>query len=76
MSLFESLKDVGKLLVGDSGKASIDNPVFKLHYGWTVSFLLAFSILLSLSQVKKKENEKAMMTFLVRRRSHRLHRAA
>jgi len=51
MSLFDNLKDVGKLLMGESDKASIDNAVFKLHYGWTVSGLLAFSVLLSLSQV-------------------------
>jgi hypothetical protein len=50
MSLYDTLKDISdKLIVQNTVK--IDHFIFKLHYVWTVTLLLSFSVLLSLSQV-------------------------
>ncbi len=50
MSLFDSLSGLKTQLL-DEDAIRTDNLVFRLHYRWTVTFLLAFSVLLSLSQV-------------------------
>ena len=54
MSLFDSFKDVATKLLGDwsAPGVKIDNWVFGLHYRWTVTMMVVFSVLLSMSQVK------------------------
>ncbi|TRY75746.1 hypothetical protein TCAL_11109 [Tigriopus californicus] len=49
MSLVDSLKDI-HLSILPQDPVKIDTFVFRLHYFWTVSFILVFSVLLSLSQ--------------------------
>ena len=53
MSLFDSLKDLVSKIAG-VGELSVDNVVFKLHRIATVVILLAFSVVVSLGQVRKQ----------------------
>ena len=53
MSLFDTLKDLGSKIF-DVGELAVDNFVFKLHRIVTVVLLLAFSVVTSLGQVKRK----------------------
>lgn len=50
MSLFDSIKDVGGRILAKDPVVT-DNFVFSLHHLWTVTLLITFSVLLSLSQV-------------------------
>ena len=52
MSLFDGLQVVREKLF-DFAEVNTDNIIFKLHHTVTVGLLLTFSVLLSLSQVKR-----------------------
>ncbi len=52
MSLFDSFQEVKSKIIPDD-PVVIDGFVFRLHYVYTVTLLLAFSGLLSLSQVRR-----------------------
>lgn len=57
MSLYDSLSSLASFAPRRDAVV-IDNLVFRLHYVWTVTFLVAFSVLLSLSQVRVPKVER------------------